>query len=68
VKEMAYTFKNSKGQEYILHKKDVTLKNGREQTIYFFARDERDGALDEVPSGYKVMETQRTGMPVLKKA
>ena len=65
---MAYSYTNSKGQTYYLHSKDVTLKNGRKQTIYFFARDVRPGALDSVPAGYKVIETQRTGMPVLKKA
>ncbi len=65
---MAYSYTNSKGQTYYLHKKDVTLKNGRQQTIYFFAREVRDGALDSVPAGYEVVETQRTGMPVLKKA
>lgn len=65
---MAFSFTNSKGQSYVLHSRKVTLKNGREQTIYFFAREARDGALDAVPAGYKVVETQRTGMPVLKKA
>ena len=65
---MAFSFQNSKGQSYVLHSRKVTLKNGREQTIYFFAREARDGALDAVPAGYKVVETQRTGMPVLKKA
>jgi len=65
---MAYSYTNSKGQTYYLHKKDVTLKNGRQQTIYFFARDVRDGSLDAVPGGYQVVETERTGMPVLKKA
>lgn len=65
---MAYSYKNSKGQTYYLHSKDVTLKNGRRQTIYYFARDVRSGSLDSVPAGYKVMETQRTGMPVLKKS
>ena len=64
---MAYSFTNSKGQAYYLHKRDVTLKNGRMQTIYFFARETRAGAIDSVPAGYKVMETKRTGMPVLKK-
>ena len=64
---MAYAFKNSKGQTYYLHSKDVTLKNGRHQRIYYFAREVRAGALDAVPAGYRVMETQRTGMPVLKK-
>ena len=65
---MAYSYTNSKGQTYYLHMKEVTLKNGRQQTIYFFARDVRDGALDDVPAGYQVVETERTGMPVLKKA
>lgn len=65
---MAYTYKNKKGDTYYLHKKDVTLRGGRKQTIYFFARDVRSGAIDSVPAGFKVMETERTGMPVLKKA
>lgn len=65
---MAYSYTNSKGQTYYLHMKEVTLKNGRQQTIYFFARDIREGSLDEVPAGYQVVETERTGMPVLKKA
>jgi len=41
---------------------------GRQQTIYFFARDIRPGALDYVPAGYQVVETAKTGMPILKKA
>lgn len=64
----AYSYTNSKGVTYYLHSKDVTLKNGRVQTIYFFARDVRDGSLAAVPAGYTVVETKRTGMPVLKKA
>jgi hypothetical protein len=64
----AYSHTNSKGQTYYLHTREVTLKNGRVQRIYFFARDIRDGALEEVPEGYMVVETKRTGMPVLKKA
>ncbi|AKM78842.1 MAG: hypothetical protein UX85_C0004G0147 [Candidatus Beckwithbacteria bacterium GW2011_GWB1_47_15] len=65
---MAYSYKNSKGVTYYLHYKDVTLRGGKKQRIYFFARDVRSGALDDLPSGYEVMETKRTGMPVLKKA
>ena len=64
---MAFEFKNSKGVKYYLHFRDVNLKGGRKQRIYFFARDVRPGALDEVPAGYKVIETARTGMPILKK-
>jgi hypothetical protein len=65
---MAFSYTNKKGVKYFLHSKDVTLRGGRQQTIYYFARDVRDGALDAVPAGYKVVETERTGMPVLKKA
>jgi hypothetical protein len=65
---MAFSYQNAKGVTYYLHGKKVTLKNGRMQQIYFFARDVRSEALNEVPSGYTVVETKRTGMPVLKKA
>jgi len=64
----AFSFTNKKGQTYLLHTREVTLKNGRVQRIYFFAREQREGALEAVPAGYTVVETQRTGMPVLKKA
>jgi hypothetical protein len=64
---MAYKVKNSKGNEYYLHKRDTTLKNGRTQTIYFFAKEVKDGALEAVPAGYMVSES-KNGLPVLKKA
>ena len=65
---MAYQFTNSKGVKYYLHFRDVKLKGGRTQRIYFFARDIRQGSLDSVPAGYKAIETKKTGMPILKKA
>lgn len=64
---MAYSFKNSKDKTYFLHKRETTLKNGRQQTIYFFAKEVKDGAIDDVPAGYTVSES-RNGLPVLKKA
>ncbi|OGD18468.1 MAG: hypothetical protein A2W03_04930 [Candidatus Aminicenantes bacterium RBG_16_63_16] len=65
---MAFAFTNKKGVMYFLHSKKVNLKGGREQMIYYFAKDVRPGALDAVPAGYKVQETEKTGMPILKKA
>ncbi|HOE14288.1 MAG TPA: hypothetical protein PLP94_05290 [Candidatus Saccharicenans sp.] len=65
---MAYEFKNKKGVTYYLHSREVELRGGKKQTIYYFARDIRPGALDQVPAGYKVVETAKTGMPILKKA
>jgi len=66
---MAYSHKNSKGQIYYLHMKDVKLRgSGKVQRIYFFARDIRKESLEEVPTGYKVVENKKTGLPVLKKS
>jgi hypothetical protein len=66
---LAYTHVNSKGTPYILHRREVTLRgSGRKQTIYFFAREEKEGALDDLPAGYQVVENTRTGLPILKKA
>ena len=64
---MAYSYTNSKGRTYILHSRDTTLKNGTKQTIYFFASDEKEGALSSVPKGYEVSES-KNGLPVLKRA
>ncbi|VAW39505.1 hypothetical protein MNBD_CHLOROFLEXI01-900 [hydrothermal vent metagenome] len=65
---MAYSFTNSKDRTYYLHRKDTTLKNGRTQTIYFFAKDIRENdSMDAVPEGYMVSES-RNGLPVLKRA
>lgn len=65
---MAYSVQSKKsGETYYLHSKEVTLRGGRKQTIYFFAREEREGSLDEVPAGYMVMENERTGLPMLKR-
>ncbi len=64
---MAYSITNSKGQAYILHGKMVTLRGGRKQQIYYFARKAKPDALDALPAGYAVMENKRTGLPMLKK-
>ena len=64
---MAYSFENSKGKTYYLHTKDVTLKGGRNQTIYYFAKDMRANACD-LPEGKKVVENERTGLPFVKSA
>lgn len=63
---MAYSYTNSKGIVYYLHTKQVMLKSSRLQTIYFFARTVREGALDAVPDGFQVVES-RSGLPLLKR-
>ena len=48
--------------------RDVTLKGGRVQRIYFFAKKASEGAVDDLPAGYMVIENARTGLPILKKS
>lgn len=63
----AYTYTNSRGTTYVLHSRETTLKNGLERTLYYFAKNQRDGFMTAVPGGYQVVET-KNGLPVLKKA
>jgi hypothetical protein len=63
---MAFSYTNSKDRTYILHSRVTTLRNGSKQTIYFFASDEKEGALNAVPEGYEVSES-KNGLPVLKR-
>jgi hypothetical protein len=63
---MAYSFTNSKGTTYYLHTKKTMAASGKERTLFFFAKEIKEGALDAVPAGYTVVE-MKTGLPVLKK-
>ena len=63
---MAFTYKNSKGITYILHGKNRVTSTGKTATLYFFSKEEKEGALDAVPAGYEVGETAN-GLLVLKK-
>ena len=64
---MPYAYTNSRGTTFYLHSREVTLRGGRTQKIFFFAKDVRPDALDSLPEGYTVQETVKTGMPILKK-
>ena len=65
---MAYNVKSKKsGKTYYLHSKDVKLAGGRDQRIYYFAGDIREGSAEALPEGYEIMENQRTGLPMLRK-
>jgi hypothetical protein len=58
---MAYKHTNSKGVTYYLNSKDVVLRGGKNQTIYYFSKDERAEAIDAVPAGMQVNENPRNG-------
>lgn len=64
----AFKHTNSKGVQYFLHKKDVTLRGGKNQTIYFFAKAEGGkGEPTQLPDGYEVVESARNGFLTLRK-
>ena len=56
------------GRTFYLHSKEVTLRGGRKQRIYYFAGEAKEGAIDSLPPGYKVGENSKTGLPILQKA
>jgi len=63
---MAFSVKNSKGTTYYLHATVRALKSGKEQRLFFFSKTAKAGALDKLPDGYEVGESQ-SGLPILKK-
>lgn len=66
--KMAYKHTNSKGVTYFLNSKAVVLRGGKEQTIYYFSKDERPEAVDAVPAGMVVNENPRNGFLTVKRA
>lgn len=68
---MAYAHTNSKGVTYYLFSKDVVLRGGKEQRIYYFAKDPNNSkgeAVDAVPADREVVENPRNGFLALRKA
>jgi len=63
---MGYKHTNSRGVTYYLNSKKVTLRGGKEQTIYYFSKDERPEASD-LPSTMVVNENMRNGFLTVKR-
>ena len=62
-----YSHTNSKGVTYHLNSKAVTLRGGKEQTIYYFSKDVRDTAC-ALPAGKVVGENPRNGFLTVSNA
>ena len=54
---MQFEYKNSRGKTYFLHQKGK---------LYYFSSS-REGHPSEMPFGYKILENNKTGLPMLKK-
>ena len=66
---MAYQHTNSKGVTYYLHKTTVTLRGGKPQTIFFFAKVEKNakGEPTDLPEDRVVKENPRNGFLTISK-
>lgn len=64
---MAYKHTNSKGVTYYLNSKNVTLRGGKQQTIYYFSKDDRAETGCELPEGFSVNENPRNGFLTVKR-
>lgn len=64
---MAYKHTNSKGVTYYLNCKNVTLRGGKEQMIYYFSKDERKDTGCDLPDDRAVNENPRNGFLTLKR-
>jgi hypothetical protein len=65
---MSYSVVSKKSKKtYYLHHRRQKLKGGQEVTLYYFAGQPGEGALDALPAGYLVSENEKTGLPLLKK-
>lgn len=62
---MAFTFRNSKGETYYLHSTDAGKHS--EGELYYFAKRAGENVVDDLPSDFKVIESDRTGLPVVKR-
>ncbi len=64
---MAYSVQSKKtGTTYYLHARETESRGGKRK-LFFFSKEVKDGALDELPSGYVVTESTQTGLPLLKR-
>lgn len=61
------TISKKSGKTYYLHSRLQKLRGGHEVTLYFFAGEPKEGAIDAIPAGYEISENERTGLPLLKK-
>lgn len=66
---MAYQHTNSKGILYYLKQAEATLRGGKKQTIYFFAKSAEGGKgiPCDLPEDRMVIENPRNGFLTLKK-
>ena len=65
---MAFTYQSSRGRLCYLHRRLTNPPSGLGRCIYYFAYAPQAGqTVDELPPGYVIAESYKTGFPVLRK-
>lgn len=65
---MPYSVLSKKsGKTYYLHSRRQELKGGHVETLYFFTKEPREGALEAMPPDREIWENPKTGLPLAKK-
>ena len=64
----AFVYEDTNGRYWYLHSKNVVLRNGYEQKIYYFARVEDPQFGCDLPDGFEIVESGHSHMPLLKKS
>lgn len=66
--DRTYSVTNSRGRKYYLHYKNVFLNGcSRPTTIFYFAKDKREGQMRDIPAGWKVFEGGKCQLPMLRR-
>ena len=63
-----YSHTNSKGVTYYLNSKEVKLRGGRVQRIYYFTKDAGRPEQTSLPEGKVINENPRNGFLTVKNA
>jgi hypothetical protein len=62
-----YSHTNSKGVTYHLNTKEVNLRGGKVQQIFYFSKDAGRDTATSLPGGMKVNENPRNGFLTVSK-
>lgn len=62
-----YSHKNSRGTQYYLNSKNVVLRGGQEQRIYYFTKDAGRLESCDLPKGWEVVENTHNGFCTIRK-
>lgn len=63
-----HTVKSKKnGKSYFLNSKTQMMRGGRKMQLFYFSADKREDTGIPLPQGYEVTESEKTGLPLLRK-